>query len=60
MWLQIAIAIGIFFVLSAGYAGVRQFVEQKNEDVPLSQIAQDIIAGKVTSLVVCGDNIEAI
>lgn len=60
MWLQIAIAIGIFFVLSAGYAGVRQFVEQKNEDVPLSQIAQDIIAGKVTSLVVSGDNIEAI
>lgn len=59
MWLQISIAIGIFFLLSAGYAGVRQYVEQKNEDVALSQIAQDIIAGKVTTLVVSGDNIEA-
>lgn len=59
MWMQIALAIGIFFVLSAGYAGVRQYLDQKNEDVALSQIAQDIIAGQVVSLTVSGNNIEA-
>ncbi|MEY4747656.1 MAG: hypothetical protein RLZZ416_705 [Candidatus Parcubacteria bacterium] len=59
IWIQIAAAFAIFLALSAGYSLVREYIVNKSESVPLSQIAQDITAGKITSIEVSGDNITA-
>jgi len=59
IWIQLAAAFAVFLVLSAGYSFVRQYVVDKGEEVPLSQIAQDINAGKISSIDVSGDQITA-
>ncbi|OGG55702.1 cell division protein FtsH [Candidatus Kaiserbacteria bacterium RIFCSPHIGHO2_02_FULL_55_20] len=59
MWVQLAAAFGVFLVLSIGYSYVRQYISAQDETVPLSQIAQDITAGTITSLDVSGDKITA-
>lgn len=59
IWLQVGLAFVIFFVLSAAYASVREYIENTDEEVPLSQIAADIAAGSVSSVSVSGDTIEA-
>ncbi|MDO8575762.1 MAG: ATP-dependent zinc metalloprotease FtsH [bacterium] len=59
MWVQLAAAFGVFLVLSFGYSFVRQYLSSQDEVVPLSQIAQDITAGTITSLDVSGDKITA-
>ena len=59
VWLQLAIAFGIFVVLSAGYSLVRDYIVNQDEEVPLSQIATDISAGKIGSITVSGDSIKA-
>ena len=59
IWLQLAAAFGVFLVLSVGYSFVRQYITTQDEVVPLSQIAQDITAGTITSLDVSGDKITA-
>ncbi|PIR82822.1 cell division protein FtsH [Candidatus Kaiserbacteria bacterium CG10_big_fil_rev_8_21_14_0_10_59_10] len=58
--MQLAIAFAIFLVLSAGYSFVRQYVEGEDEEVPLSQIAADIVLGHVDTITVEGNNIEAL
>ena len=60
IWIQLAAAFAIFIVLSAGYSYARQYIGEKVEDVPLSQIASDITAGTIVSLSVAGDTITAI
>lgn len=59
IWLQVGLAFVIFFVLSAAYASVREYIENTDEEVPLSQIAADIAVGSVSSVSVSGDTIEA-
>jgi len=59
LWVQLAAAFGVFLVLSIGYSYVRQYISAQDETVPLSQIAQDITAGTITSLDVSGDKITA-
>ena len=60
LWVQLAAAFGVFLVLSFGYSFVRQYISTQDELIPLSQIAQDITAGTITSLEVSGDKITAI
>ncbi len=59
LWIQLVAAAAIFLVLSAGYSLIREYITNQNETVPLSQIAQDIDAGKITAIVVSGDTITA-
>ncbi len=59
IWLQMAIALGIFVLLSGGYQLVRQYVIAPSQEVPLSQIADDITAGKIKSITVQGDAVTA-
>jgi cell division protease FtsH len=59
LWVQLAAAFVIFLVLSAGYALVKQYVTTQSEVVPISQIADDITAGKIASIVVEGDTVTA-
>src|SRR5579862_2172091 len=57
--MQLAIAFAIFVAVSAGYSLYRQYVTTQNQSVPLSQIVNDIEAGKIVSVVVEGDQITA-
>jgi cell division protease FtsH len=59
IWMQMAIAFAIFLVLSAAYSTVRDYVETKTEEVPLSKIAEDINVGTITAIKVAGDIITA-
>lgn len=59
IWLQLAAAFAVFLVLSAGYSFIQKYMSQEKQSVPLSQIASDITAGKITSIVVAGDSITA-
>src|ERR1043166_4327854 len=59
IWLQLAAAFAVFLVLSAGYSFIRDYVNQQKETIPLSQIATDITAGKITDVTVEGDSITA-
>lgn len=56
--LQAALAVVIFFLLTGGYAAVRSYMTEKPE-VSLSQLAQDISAGNIATILVQGDTIEA-
>ncbi|HVU75342.1 MAG TPA: ATP-dependent zinc metalloprotease FtsH [Candidatus Paceibacterota bacterium] len=59
LWMQLAAAFAVFLVLSIGYSLVRTYVSTETQTVPISQIAGDITAGKVTDIVVEGDKITA-
>ena len=59
IWIQLAAFFAIFIAISLGYSFVRQYITAQNEIVPLSQIATDIEAGKITSITVEGDTITA-
>src|SRR4051812_43014425 len=59
IWLQMAIALGIFVLLSGGYSLVRQYIIASPKEVPLSQIAQDINGGKIKTITVEGDAVTA-
>ena len=59
IWMQLSAAFAVFLLLSVGYSFVRQYIATEDEVVPLSQIAQDITAGTVTSIAVAGDKITA-
>ncbi len=60
LWAQFIAALAIFLALSAGYSLVRQYMETRAEEAPLSKIAQDIEAGVIASLTVEGDKITAV
>ncbi len=59
LWVQLAIAFIVFLVLSGGYSAVRQYMAQTKDEVALSQIASDIIEGKVTTIAVEGNVVKA-
>ena len=59
IWVQMAIALGIFVLLSGGYSMVREYLVSSPEEVPLSQIAMDINADKIKTLTVEGDTVTA-
>ncbi|HEV3244844.1 MAG TPA: ATP-dependent zinc metalloprotease FtsH [Candidatus Paceibacterota bacterium] len=59
IWVQLAIAAVVFLILSAGYSAVRDYLAQQNQTVPLSQIVNDLEAGKISSIAVQGDSITA-
>lgn len=59
IWMQLAVAFAVFLVLSAGYSAVRQYFDNKAEEIPLSQLATDIRDGKVAAIAVEGDTIKA-
>ncbi|KKW08158.1 MAG: Lysyl-tRNA synthetase [Candidatus Kaiserbacteria bacterium GW2011_GWA2_49_19] len=57
--MQLMTAFIVFLLLSAGYSSVRQYITAKSEKVPLSQIAADIGAGKISAVTIEGDIIKA-
>lgn len=59
IWLQLAIGLVVFIVLSTGYSAVHDYFTVQRETIPISQIASDIQAGKITNLNVSGDSITA-
>ncbi|MDB5188246.1 MAG: ftsH [Candidatus Kaiserbacteria bacterium] len=59
IWIQLGAALVVFVILSVGYSSVKQYFTDQNNVVPFSQIAQDIIAGKISSVTVAGDSITA-
>lgn len=59
IWTQLAIAFAVFLVISIGYSLVRDYVVSDTDTVAISQIAQDISAGKIASITVAGDNVTA-
>src|SRR3989338_10778938 len=59
IWLQLAMAFAVFLVLSTGYSFIREYIVTERESVPISQIAADIAAGEVISIVVEGDSLTA-
>src|ERR1700690_2658576 len=59
IWIQLAAAWAVFLLNYEGYSAVREYIAQQNETVPLSQIAADIAAGKISSVVVQGDQVTA-
>jgi len=59
IWVQLLVAFGVFLLLSGGYSLVRQYILTEKEEVPISQITEDINAGKVASILVQGDLITA-
>ncbi len=52
IWLQLAIAAVVFLLLSVGYSAIRDYITTQSETVPISQIASDVGAGKVSSITV--------
>lgn len=59
IWLQLAAAFIVFLMLSAGYSFIRDYMYKQSESVPFSQIATDIVEGKITDITVEGDKITA-
>ncbi|MDO8522546.1 MAG: ATP-dependent zinc metalloprotease FtsH [bacterium] len=59
IWVQLATAMLVFLLLSALYSSVKQYVSVEKEAVPLSQIAADIGAGKISEVIIEGDVIKA-
>ena len=59
IWVQLLTAIVIFLLLSTLYSSVKQYMSVEKEAVPLSQIAADIGAGKISAVVIEGDVIKA-
>ncbi len=59
LWMQLAAAFVIFIALSVGYSLVRSFIVSEDNTVPISQIATDIEAGKISTLEVSGDTVKA-
>jgi len=59
IWVQMAVALLIFIALSGGWSLVRDYIVTSSEEVPLSQIADDINASKISSIVVEGDTVTA-
>ena len=59
IWMQLAIAFAVFLLLSTGYSLVREYIVSETESVALSQIATDINAGNIVSILVEGDAITA-
>ncbi|MDO8561816.1 MAG: ATP-dependent zinc metalloprotease FtsH [bacterium] len=59
IWIQLATAMLVFLLLSAGYSLVREYMSTERESVSLSQIATDIGDGKITSVTIEGNIINA-
>ncbi|MDO8552255.1 MAG: ATP-dependent zinc metalloprotease FtsH [bacterium] len=59
LWMQLLTAFVIFLILSTLYSSVKQYISAEKEVVPLSQIATDINAGKISSVTIEGDTIKA-
>ena len=59
IWVQMAIALGIFVFVSAGYSLYHEYVATQVQNVPLSQIVTDIETDKIASVVVAGDQVTA-
>ncbi|MES2203051.1 MAG: ATP-dependent zinc metalloprotease FtsH [Patescibacteria group bacterium] len=55
-WVNLGVSVIILLILAAGYSYVAGGTAAP-ADVPLSQVAQDVNAGKVTSIEVDGDNL---
>lgn len=47
----------IFLLLMSGYSLITSFIQPSNE-IPLSAVAADVVAGKVTSITVNGDTLD--
>lgn len=59
IWVQLGLAFALLIVISAGYSLIRDYATTQNQEVPISQIANDIDAGKIASIVVEGDQVTA-
>jgi cell division protease FtsH len=57
-WIQIGSTVAVFLLLLGGYSIAKSYLAS-NEQIALSQVAADMVAGKITGITVRGDNIEA-
>ncbi len=58
-WIQAGITVLVLAVLMGGYGYMSEQMKEKQEEVPLSTLAQDLVQGTVTTIIVRGDAIEA-
>jgi cell division protease FtsH len=59
IWIQLAIFFVILVLASAGYSLYREYQNTKAQNVPLSQIVNDIEGAKISAITVAGDQITA-
>ena len=59
IWVQLLTAMVVFLLLSALYSSVKQYMSTTPDVVSLSQIAADIGEGKITSIAIEGNTINA-
>lgn len=57
-WVQMAITLVVFALLLSAYSAFTNYFD-KNEQIPISQLALDITSGSVTEIEVSGDTIKA-
>ncbi len=55
-WTNVGFTILLFLLLSLLYSGFSDI--QKSEEIPVSQVAADVVAGTVTTITVRGDKLE--
>lgn len=56
--MQVGLTVVVFVLLLSAYGFVQDYLSD-TEEVAISQIAQDVVAGQVTKIVVSGNDIEA-
>ena len=59
-WFNLATSVMVLFLLAGAYAYFAGSDKAAIPSIPISQLTQDIIAGKVTSIVVDGDTLDII
>ncbi len=59
VWTQLTVAFAVFLTISIGYSFVREYFVGEPETVAISQIANDITAGRISSIVVSGTKVTA-
>ncbi len=57
-WINFAMSVVLFLLLAGAYTYFVGAGKDTPEDIPVSQLATDIVAGKVTTIVVDGDNLD--
>ncbi len=56
-WVNLAMSVVVFMLLAGAYSYFTTDQAKKPEDIAISQLAQDVQAGKVSNIVVDGDNL---
>src|SRR5688572_29993000 len=58
-WINLGVSVLLLLLLAGAYSYFAGTPEGKPQEIAISQLAQDITAGKVASIIVNGDDLEA-